>query len=225
VAVSKVWPLRLADPQALLPMPPSCLAQSSIMWLLRVIRVVLLSFNCLDCVGSNPVARPMIWYLYVCCRCSALVHHGGVGTTAAGLHCGKPTMVVPAFGDLFLFVDMCHQVRESSCIGCYITILLSACEQPAVCATAQTASVLRVASVLAAGLAPIVCCSAVCQNLSCHGSARVGVTHKLPRSVYLLLPVSQLPNAAGCGPAAIPLTELTAERLLAALLQQRWLHS
>jgi hypothetical protein len=161
----------------------------------------------------------MIWYLYVCCRCSALVHHGGVGTTAAGLHCGKPTMVVPAFGDLFLFVDMCHQVRESSCIGCYITILLSACEQPAVCATAQTASVLRVASVLAAGLAPIVCCSAVCQNLSCHGSARVGVTHKLPRSVYLLLPVSQLPNAAGCGPAAIPLTELTAERLLAALQQ------
>ncbi|WIA34522.1 hypothetical protein OEZ86_012845 [Tetradesmus obliquus] len=43
-------------------------------------------------------------------RCSALVHHGGVGTTAAGLRCGKPTVVVPAFGDLFFFADMCHKL-------------------------------------------------------------------------------------------------------------------
>jgi UDP:flavonoid glycosyltransferase YjiC (YdhE family) len=42
------------------------------------------------------------------------VHHGGVGTTAAGLLCGKPTMVVPAFGDLFFFADMCHKVRGST---------------------------------------------------------------------------------------------------------------
>jgi UDP:flavonoid glycosyltransferase YjiC (YdhE family) len=29
----------------------------------------------------------------------AVVHHGGAGTTAAGLKCGKPTMIVPFFGD------------------------------------------------------------------------------------------------------------------------------
>ncbi|QRW11269.1 glycosyltransferase family 1 protein [Ceratobasidium sp. AG-Ba] len=30
---------------------------------------------------------------------SAVVHHGGAGTTAAGLRCGKPTIIVPFFGD------------------------------------------------------------------------------------------------------------------------------
>lgn len=32
-------------------------------------------------------------------RCSAVVHHGGAGTTAIGLRCGKSTMIVPFFGD------------------------------------------------------------------------------------------------------------------------------
>jgi hypothetical protein len=32
-------------------------------------------------------------------RVSAVIHHGGAGTTAIGLKCGKPTMVVPFFGD------------------------------------------------------------------------------------------------------------------------------
>jgi UDP-glucoronosyl and UDP-glucosyl transferase len=32
-------------------------------------------------------------------RCSAVIHHGGAGTTAAGLKFGKPTMIVPFFGD------------------------------------------------------------------------------------------------------------------------------
>lgn len=32
-------------------------------------------------------------------RCSAVVHHGGAGTTAIGLKCAKPTMIVPFFGD------------------------------------------------------------------------------------------------------------------------------
>lgn len=32
-------------------------------------------------------------------RVSAVVHHGGAGTTAAGLKCAKPTMIVPFFGD------------------------------------------------------------------------------------------------------------------------------
>lgn len=32
-------------------------------------------------------------------KVDAVVHHGGAGTTAAGLKCGKPTMIVPFFGD------------------------------------------------------------------------------------------------------------------------------
>ncbi|KAI9708177.1 MAG: hypothetical protein M1820_004131 [Bogoriella megaspora] len=32
-------------------------------------------------------------------KCSAVVHHGGAGTTAIGLKCAKPTMIVPFFGD------------------------------------------------------------------------------------------------------------------------------
>jgi len=30
---------------------------------------------------------------------SAVVHHGGAGTTAAGILAGRPTVVVPFFGD------------------------------------------------------------------------------------------------------------------------------
>ena len=32
-------------------------------------------------------------------RCSAVVHHGGAGSTAAGLRAGKPSLVVPFLGD------------------------------------------------------------------------------------------------------------------------------
>lgn len=32
-------------------------------------------------------------------RCRAVVHHGGAGTTAAGLRAGKPTVICPFFGD------------------------------------------------------------------------------------------------------------------------------
>ncbi|EEY62341.1 uncharacterized protein PITG_22472 [Phytophthora infestans T30-4] len=32
-------------------------------------------------------------------RVCAVVHHGGAGTTAAGLLAGKPTFIVPFFGD------------------------------------------------------------------------------------------------------------------------------
>ena len=32
-------------------------------------------------------------------RVSAVVHHGGAGSTAAGLKCGRPTLIVPFFGD------------------------------------------------------------------------------------------------------------------------------
>ena len=32
-------------------------------------------------------------------RCAAVVHHGGAGTTAAGLRAGRPTVICPFFGD------------------------------------------------------------------------------------------------------------------------------
>ncbi len=32
-------------------------------------------------------------------RCAAVIHHGGAGTTAAGLRAGKPTLACPFFGD------------------------------------------------------------------------------------------------------------------------------
>jgi len=36
----------------------------------------------------------------------AVVHHGGAGTTAAGIKLGKPTMIVPFFGDQPFWADM-----------------------------------------------------------------------------------------------------------------------
>jgi UDP:flavonoid glycosyltransferase YjiC (YdhE family) len=32
-------------------------------------------------------------------KVSCVVHHGGAGTTAAGIACGRPTVIVPFFGD------------------------------------------------------------------------------------------------------------------------------
>lgn len=41
-------------------------------------------------------AAPHEWLLP---RCTAVIHHGGAGTTAAGLRAGKPTLICPFFGD------------------------------------------------------------------------------------------------------------------------------
>uniref|UniRef100_A0A5B7ACA7 Putative sterol 3-beta-glucosyltransferase UGT80B1 isoform X1 n=1 Tax=Davidia involucrata TaxID=16924 RepID=A0A5B7ACA7_DAVIN len=38
-------------------------------------------------------------------QCSAVVHHGGAGTTASGLRAGCPTTIVPFFGDQFFWGD------------------------------------------------------------------------------------------------------------------------
>ncbi|CAB9509549.1 Sterol 3-beta-glucosyltransferase [Seminavis robusta] len=46
------------------------------------------------------------WLLPKCC---AVVHHGGAGTTAAGLMQGLPTLVCPFFGDQFMWARMVHQ--------------------------------------------------------------------------------------------------------------------
>lgn len=42
-------------------------------------------------------------------RVAAVVHHGGAGTTAAGLRAGRPTLVCPFFGDQFFWA---WRVRE-----------------------------------------------------------------------------------------------------------------
>ncbi|WCJ43353.1 Sterol 3-beta-glucosyltransferase UGT80B1 [Euphorbia peplus] len=42
-------------------------------------------------------------------QCAAVVHHGGAGTTAAGLKAGCPTTIVPFFGDQFFWGDRIHQ--------------------------------------------------------------------------------------------------------------------
>lgn len=55
--------------------------------------------------GSNETAPDNIFMLentphdWLFPKVSAVVHHGGAGTTAIGLKCGKPTMIVPFFGD------------------------------------------------------------------------------------------------------------------------------
>ncbi|KAJ6630253.1 glycosyltransferase family 1 protein [Mycena sp. CBHHK59/15] len=42
-------------------------------------------------------------------RVSAVVHHGGAGTTAVGLAMGRPTVVVPFFGDQGFWGSMIHK--------------------------------------------------------------------------------------------------------------------
>ncbi|CAK5279180.1 unnamed protein product [Mycena citricolor] len=42
-------------------------------------------------------------------RVSAVVHHGGAGTTAIGLAKGRPTVVVPFFGDQAFWGEMIHK--------------------------------------------------------------------------------------------------------------------
>ena len=57
-------------------------------------------------------------------RVSAVVHHGGAGTTAIGLAKGRPTVVVPFFGDQGFWGKFCcshpgqliTNVREGSMI-------------------------------------------------------------------------------------------------------------
>ena len=43
-------------------------------------------------------------------RVSAVVHHGGAGTTAAGLRAGRPTLICPIFGDQPFWGEVVHQL-------------------------------------------------------------------------------------------------------------------
>ncbi|KAE8381993.1 hypothetical protein BDV26DRAFT_300462 [Aspergillus bertholletiae] len=56
-------------------------------------------------LGADQISRPDIFFLGNCPhdwlfkRVSCVIHHGGAGTTAAGLALGRPTTIVPFFGD------------------------------------------------------------------------------------------------------------------------------
>ncbi|KAE8361011.1 hypothetical protein BDV27DRAFT_167263 [Aspergillus caelatus] len=56
-------------------------------------------------LGAEKINRPDVFFLGNCPhdwlfkRVSCVIHHGGAGTTAAGLALGRPTTVVPFFGD------------------------------------------------------------------------------------------------------------------------------
>jgi sterol 3beta-glucosyltransferase len=56
-------------------------------------------------LGAGEASQPNILYLGDCPhewlfkRVSAVIHHGGAGTTACGLANGKPTAIIPFFGE------------------------------------------------------------------------------------------------------------------------------
>ena len=52
-------------------------------------------------------------------RCKAVIHHGGAGTTAAGLFAACPTTVVPFFGD--------QSFWSAICSACCNAVLLHIC--------------------------------------------------------------------------------------------------
>ncbi|CAG8582655.1 10161_t:CDS:10, partial [Acaulospora colombiana] len=49
-------------------------------------------------------------------RIDAVVHHGGAGTTAAGLRAGVPTIIRPFFGDQFFWGDRVENMEIGFCI-------------------------------------------------------------------------------------------------------------
>ncbi|CAB9509551.1 Sterol 3-beta-glucosyltransferase [Seminavis robusta] len=51
---------------------------------------------------------PHDWLLPKCC---AVIHHGGAGTTAAGLKFALPTFVCPFFADQFMWAHMVHRAK------------------------------------------------------------------------------------------------------------------
>ncbi|KAH7186145.1 UDP-glucose,sterol transferase [Fusarium flagelliforme] len=65
-------------------------------------------------LGANQAADRDIFYLGDCPhewlfqQVTAVIHHGGAGTTACGLRYGKPTVIVPFFGDQPFWGTMVH---------------------------------------------------------------------------------------------------------------------
>ncbi|KAG8791204.1 hypothetical protein FRC12_009874 [Ceratobasidium sp. 428] len=55
--------------------------------------------NMIKAAGPNVFALGNVPHDWLFERVSAVCHHGGAGTTAIGLRCGKPTIIIPFFGD------------------------------------------------------------------------------------------------------------------------------
>ncbi|KAG9118567.1 hypothetical protein FRC07_006864, partial [Ceratobasidium sp. 392] len=53
----------------------------------------------IESAGPNVFALGSVPHDWLFEQVSAVCHHGGAGTTAIGLRCGKPTVIVPFFGD------------------------------------------------------------------------------------------------------------------------------
>lgn len=61
-----------------------------------------------DCTKLNDLvmvigAMPHDWLFY---QVAGVVHHGGAGTTSAGLRAGNPTFICPFFGDQYFWAEM-----------------------------------------------------------------------------------------------------------------------
>ena len=70
---------------------------------------------------------------------SLVVHHGGAGTTAAGLAAGRPTVVVPFFGDQFFWGHMVHRagvgpapIHSQSLTAADLASAIRSAQEPAV---------------------------------------------------------------------------------------------
>jgi UDP:flavonoid glycosyltransferase YjiC (YdhE family) len=56
----------------------------------------------------------------------AVVHHGGAGTTAAGLRAGRPTIIKPFFADQFFWGERVEEMGLGRCIKSLTVEQLSA---------------------------------------------------------------------------------------------------
>jgi UDP:flavonoid glycosyltransferase YjiC (YdhE family) len=63
--------------------------------------VILSGWGGLETAGlpAHAIAVDSVPFSWLFPRCAAVVHHGGAGTTAAGLRAGVPSVVIPFFGD------------------------------------------------------------------------------------------------------------------------------
>ena len=57
-----------------------------------------------------PVSQDILFikranHLWLFRQCDVICQHGGIGTTATALRCGKPTIITPFFGDQFLWAE------------------------------------------------------------------------------------------------------------------------
>ncbi len=60
--------------------------------------------------SSDIYAAGSIPHSWLLPRCSAIVHHGGFGTTAAGLKAGIPALIVPHIADQFYWGKIVHEL-------------------------------------------------------------------------------------------------------------------